>query len=213
MNKEDANDQVESHFKTLVSKVFGNSASFGFIFGSYAKKKVRNTTNLCSDIDTFICVEKHQAEKEQEFIEKIVQFQIDCGYKPDLNFPSEIFTEAELDNSIKLLVNPPTFSLSDISFDLATAIFLSEIFVDFKSTYIHSLKVEEYTDKFQVPNKFIHDLVRSKISNCSSLTELLNNRYPHLTLNKLRKKLDGLDKEMLFRELIKFDMYSEIGCK
>ena len=60
MNKEDANDQVESHFKTLVSKVFGNSASFGFIFGSYAKKKVRNTTNLCSDIDTFICVEKHQ---------------------------------------------------------------------------------------------------------------------------------------------------------
>ena len=102
---ESIQDLVSNDFINTVTRVFGSNLKFAFIFGSFARGRGKNY----SDIDTFICIDERKQEQIDEYIDWIFSVSEIFGKIPDFTYPAEIMTLEELRGALNVF---PTITLS-----------------------------------------------------------------------------------------------------
>lgn len=101
---------ITNLFRYRVKEIFGSNLVFAFIGGSFAKFKMRRE----SDIDMFICINKKDDIKKNNFIKWYLKIHKDNGLKPDKRFFAEVVTIKELDTALKYIKNyKPTFLIQE----------------------------------------------------------------------------------------------------
>lgn len=117
-------------FKTNMTQIFSNDLLFSFIFGSYAKNRQKQT----SDVDMFGCVDNINDNTLEKFKEWYFKFHYKYGLFPDFVYPGEIITREKLEDIIN--------KNKDIEFNLANSsavfdsIFYTQILTDKKTSFI-----------------------------------------------------------------------------
>jgi len=84
-----------------MARFFGANLVFGFLFGSVAKGKATDQ----SDIDTMIVLEHEDKEQAARYLEWLKQYHLDMNMTRDHVYPAEIVTQKTLDNSLADLDN------------------------------------------------------------------------------------------------------------
>jgi predicted nucleotidyltransferase len=89
-------DIVEHLFRIKVEEIFGSNLVFAYIFGSYARNREKNY----SDVDTLVCVNKKVTAQSRKFIELMFEVSEVFGKVPDFLYPAEMVTLSDIKKAV-----------------------------------------------------------------------------------------------------------------
>ena len=138
-----------SEYEDRIRTLFGSNLNFSFIFGSYAKRLEKQT----SDVDMFVCLDEEDKFAINEFRNWYFKFHYMYGKFPDVLYPGEVVTREKLESIIDNNYNVNFNVINDS--DTFDSLFYTQIFTDKKINIIGDQKnLMEYEKKFQ---KFVPD--------------------------------------------------------
>ncbi len=138
-----------SEYEDRIRTLFGSNLNFSFIFGSYAKRLEKQT----SDVDMFVCLDGEDKFAINEFRNWYFKFHYMYGKFPDVLYPGEVVTREKLESIIDNNYNVNFNVINDS--DTFDSLFYTQIFTDKKINIIGDQKnLMEYEKKFQ---KFVPD--------------------------------------------------------
>jgi lysyl-tRNA synthetase class 1 len=138
-----------SEYEDRIRTLFGSNLNFSFIFGSYAKRLEKQT----SDVDMFVCLDEEDKFAINEFRNWYFKFHYMYGKFPDVLYPGEVVTREKLESIIGNNYNVNFNVINDS--DTFDSLFYTQIFTDKKINIIGDQKnLMEYEKKFQ---KFVPD--------------------------------------------------------
>jgi len=138
-----------SEYEDRIRTLFGSNLNFSFIFGSYAKRLEKQT----SDVDMFVCLDEEDKFAINEFRNWYFKFHYMYGKFPDVLYPGEVVTREKLESIIDNNYNVNFNVINDS--DTFDSLFYTQIFTDKKTNIIGDQKnLMEYEKKFQ---KFVPD--------------------------------------------------------
>ena len=138
-----------SEYEDRIRTLFGSNLNFSFIFGSYAKRLEKQT----SDVDMFVCLDEDDKFAINEFRNWYFKFHYMYGKFPDVLYPGEVVTREKLESVIDNNYNVNFNVINDS--DTFDSLFYTQIFTDKKINIIGDQKnLMEYEKKFQ---KFVPD--------------------------------------------------------
>ena len=138
-----------SEYEDRIRTLFGSNLNFSFIFGSYAKRLEKQT----SDVDMFVCLDEDDKFAINEFRNWYFKFHYMYGKFPDVLYPGEVVTREKLESIIDNNYNVNFNVINDS--DTFDSLFYTQIFTDKKINIIGDQKnLMEYEKKFQ---KFVPD--------------------------------------------------------
>ena len=95
-------DQLALAFTKGVAEIFKDNLAFAFIFGSVAKGKEKDT----SDIDIFVCSKtKASAQQMKAFNDFYMNLHEEYGFYPDMEYPGEVVDLEFLDLNLDFIKN------------------------------------------------------------------------------------------------------------
>ena len=124
-----------SEYEDRIRTLFGSNLNFSFIFGSYAKRLEKQT----SDVDMFVCLDEDDKFAINEFRNWYFKFHYMYGKFPDVLYPGEVVTREKLESVIDNNYNVNFNVINDS--DTFDSLFYTQIFTDKKSTLLGIKKI------------------------------------------------------------------------
>lgn len=197
---------VLDHFKQITRESFGENLVFGFVFGSAAKGKLKTKGQAQDDLDTFVCINETNHDAVNNYREKLVQLHQHYGLKVDEEFPTEVMTLHELNDTIGHL-NGLNVSLdTKITGSEYDRLFWAHALTDQKAGFIGQGRVMSSLIKQAMPHIYRwKNQIMTQLEDRDELPQYLNEKFLGLSKLEICEKLSKYNPHLIVHLGLNYD--------